>query len=217
MIDSFKKHDLLVRNIANEIISQIKKFDKIEKKKIDLDLPENDEYYSTPKIFGEKFDFYIKLYLFKTNSDQYKIDADAPADLEENDIRVIVYYNPKNFIRQQNEIKNNLIYTLRHEYEHFIQVVTDYESVTYPKTHKYKFDSLKNLLKKREIEPQVRGYFLQSQVEKKPMDLVIKDHLAKLEKNKQIEFLGPERKEIVISTLINYARALNLPVKTSKL
>lgn len=210
-----EKHDLLVQRIANHIMSNLKKFDKLSGRKTEVDLPEDRDYYMTPPIFGEKFEFYIKLYIFKTNSESYKIDADAPGDMEENDIRVALYYNPKNFIREQQEIKNNLIYTLRHEYEHLLQVLTDNESITYPHNHKYKSDSLKNLMKKKEIEPQVKGYFLQSKIEKRPMDLVIKDHLDKLEKNKQIEFLGPQRKEIIISTLINYAKALKLPVQTS--
>ena len=212
-----KKHDSLVQKIANQIIIQLRNFNLSDEKRTQIDLPEDRDYYMTPPIYGERFDFYVSLYLFKTNSDLYKIDADAPGDIEENDITIAIYSNPKLFVRQQKEIKNNLIYTLRHEYEHLIQVLTDDESITYPHTHRYKFDSLKNLMKKREIEPQVRGYFLQSKVEKKPMDLVIKDHLDKLEKNNQIEFLGPHRKEIVISTLINYAKALNLPVQTSKI
>jgi hypothetical protein len=74
---------------------------------------------------------------------------------------------------------------------------------------------LKTLLKRQEIEPQLRGYFLQSKKERKPFDTVIKNHLDKLEKNGQINFLGPERKQIVVDVLVNYAKEIKLPIKIS--
>ena len=51
--------------------------------------------------------------------------------------------------------------------EEHLKTIQDYENVTYPKTHKYRNDSLKTLLKRQEIEPQLRGYFLQSKKERK--------------------------------------------------
>ena len=44
---------------------------------------------------------------------------------------------------------------------------------------------------------------------------MIKNHLDKLEKNGQINFLGPERKQIVVDVLINYAKEIKLPIKIS--
>jgi len=209
------KHDTLINFIVKDILKQLKRFSVSDSDEDELDLPEEDDYYHTPFIYGESFPFYIELFLFKTDQKNYKIDADAPIDMDENNIAIAIYFNPKNLKNQIEEIKNNLIYTLRHEYEHLLQTIQDYENVTYPKTHKYRNDSLKNLLKRQEIEPQLRGYFLQSKKERKPFDTVIKNHLDKLEKNGQINFLGPERKQIVVDVLVNYAKEIKLPIKLS--
>lgn len=211
------KHDTLVSDITKTILQQLKLFNNSDEKEVQIDLPDEGEYYYTPFFHGETHSFYIELYLFKTNLPYYKIDADAPGDIEDNDIRVGIYYNPKLLKTQIVEIKNNLIYTLRHEYEHLLQVISEYERVSYPNKHKYKKDSLSNLLKQQEIEPQIRGYYLQSKKEKKPFDLVVSDHLDKLERNDQIRFLNPERKKIVIDILIDYAKKMNLPIKLSSL
>lgn len=211
------KHDTMVSNLVKVILEQLKLFNNSDLKEAQIDLPEEGEYYQTPFIKGESFPFYIELYLFKTNLQHYKIDADAPSEFEDNDIRVGIYYNPKLLKSQISEIKNNLIYTLRHEYEHLLQVISDYERVSYQKKHRYKKDSLSTLLKQQEIEPQVRGYYLQSKKEKKPFDLIISNHLDKMEKNGQISFIGPDRKKIVIDILVDYAKKMNLPIKLSSL
>jgi hypothetical protein len=206
------KHDTLVSVIVKDILNQLKLFNNSDEKEAQIDLPDEGEYYYTPFFYGETHSFYIELYLFKTNLEHYKIDADAPGDIEDNDIRVGIYYNPKLLKSQIQEIKNNLIYTLRHEYEHLLQVITDNERVTYSEKHRYKKDSLSTLLKQQEIEPQIRGYYLQSKKEKKPFEEVISAHLDKMQKNNQINFLSPERKQIVIDVLVDYAKKLNLPV-----
>jgi hypothetical protein len=211
------KHDNLIINITRDVLEQIKLFNNSKLSEAQVDLPDEGEYYQTPTFYGEVYDFFIELYLFKTNDESYKIEADAPGSLDEEFLRVAIYYNPKQIKSQIKEIRNNLIYTLRHEYEHLLQVITEYERVSYPKKHSYRGDSLSTLLKKKEIEPQIRGYYLQSKKELKPFDLVVSDHLDKLEKNKQITFLGPERKKIVIDTLVDYAIQLGLPIRTSKL
>lgn len=209
------KHDKLVSNISDEIMGELEKFNSSKLKEIQIDLP-YEGYYETPDFHGEVTDFYVELYFFKTKSSFYKIDADAPGSIEDDYIRVAIYYNPDLFLEQFSEIENNLIYTLRHEYEHLLQVITNYEKVEYKSDHKYKVDSLKTLMKKREIDPQVRGYFLQSKREKLPYDVVIKNHLSKLESNRQINFLSPLRKEILIKTLIDHAKKLKLPITVSK-
>lgn len=206
------KHDTLVNYIVKEILNQLKLFNNSDEKEAQIDLPDEGDYYYTPFFHGETHSFYIELYLFKTNLQHYKIDADAPGDIEDNDIRVGIYYNPKLLKSQIQEIKNNLIYTLRHEYEHLLQVISDNERVTYPGKHKYRKDSLSTLLKQQEIEPQIRGYYLQSKKEKKPFEEVISAHLDKMQKNNQINFLSPERKQIVIDVLVDYAKKLNLPI-----
>jgi len=211
------KHDTLVNYIVRDILGQVKLFSNSELEEAQIDLPDEGEYYYTPFIFGETFPFYIELYLFKTDSENYKIDGDAPGDFEDDNIRIGLYFNPSLLKNQIQQIKNNLIYTVRHEYEHLLQVISDYENINYPKKHQYKKDSLRTLLKRQEIEPQLRGYYLQSKKEKKPFDLVIKNHLDSLERNGQINFLGPERKDIVVKILVDYAKDLKLPVKLSNL
>lgn len=207
------KHDTLVTDIVKDILSQLKLFNNSELEEAQIDLPDEGEYYYTPFFHGETHSFYVELYLFKTNLQHYKIDADAPGEIEDDDIRVGIYYNPELLKIQIGEIKNNLIYTLRHEYEHLLQVISDNERVTYPGKHKYKKDSLSTLLKQQEIEPQIRGYYLQSKKEKKPFVQVISNHLDKLQKNNQINFLSPDRKQIVIDILVDYAKKLKLPIK----
>jgi hypothetical protein len=216
-IISESKHDTLVNYIVKDILGQVKLFSNSEIEEAQIDLPDEGEYYYTPFIFGETFPFYIELYLFKTDSENYKIDGDAPGDFEDDNIRIGLYFNPSLLKTQIQQIKNNLIYTVRHEYEHLLQVISDYENINYPKKHQYKKDSLRTLLKRQEIEPQLRGYYLQSKKEKKPFDLVIKNHLDSLERNGQINFLGPERKDIVVKILVDYAKDLKLPVKLSNL
>ena len=212
---SESKHDTLVTDITKDILNQLKLFNNSDEKEAQIDLPDEGEYYYTPFFHGETHSFYIELYLHKTNLQHYKIDADAPGDIEDNDIRVAIYYNPKLLKQQIGEIKNNIIYTLRHEYEHLLQVISDYERVSYSSKHRYKKDSLSTLLKQQEIEPQIRGYYLQSKKEKTPFDIVISNHLDKLQNNKQISFLNPERKQIVIDILVDYAKKLKLPIKLS--
>jgi hypothetical protein len=209
------KHDSLVSNITKDILEQLKLFNNSDLSEAQIDLPDEGDYYQTPIFHNEVHDFFIELYLFKTSDENYKIIGDAPGSIEDDYIRIGIYYNPEKLKSQIKEIRNNLIYTIRHEYEHLLQVLTDYDRVTYPKKHNYKGDSLTTLLKRKEIEPQVRGYYLQSKKESKPFDLVISDHLDKLEKNKQISFLSPKRKKIVIDILIDYAIKLGLPIKTS--
>lgn len=209
------KHDTLVSYIVKDILITLKKFTNSEMDEGQMDLPDEGEYYQTPFISGESFPFFIELYMFKHDAEDYKIDADAPMTIDEDNITIAIYYNPKKLKEQIDEIKNNLIYTVRHEYEHLIQSISEYENVTYEKTHRYKKDSLKTLLKRVEIEPQIRGYFLQSKKEKKPFDVVVKNHLDKLERNGQINFIGPERKRIVVDILVNYAKEINLPIKLS--
>ena len=211
------KHDSLVSNISRDVMDQLKLFNNSESSEAQIDLPDEGDYYQTPTFHNEVHDFYIELYLFKTNEENYKIVGDAPGSLDDDYIRIGIYYNPEKLKSQIREIRNNLIYTIRHEYEHLLQVLTDYDRVTYPKKHSYKGDSLTTLLKRKEIEPQVRGYYLQSKKESKPFDVVVSDHLDKLEKNKQITFLTPKRKKIVIDILVNYANKLGLPIKTTKI
>ena len=212
---SESKHDTLVTGIVKDVMVSLKSFSKSELVEDEIELPEEGDYYYTPFIRGESFPFYVELFLFKHNKENYKIDADSPISMDENNISVAIYFNPKNLKSQLSEIKNNLIYTIRHEYEHVLQTINDYENVNYNKQHNFKKDSLKTLLKRQEIEPQLRGYFLQSKNEKKPFDLVISSHLDKLEKNGQINFLGPERKQIVINVLVDYAKSIKLPIKLS--
>ena len=209
------KHDSLVSTITKDVLGQLKLFNNSDLSEAQIDLPDEVDYYQTPIFHNEVHDFFIELYLFKTSDENYKIVGDAPGSIEDDYIRIGIYYNPEKLKSQIKEIRNNLIYTIRHEYEHLLQVLTDYDRVTYPKKHNYKGDSLTTLLKRKEIEPQVRGYYLQSKKESKPFDLVISDHLDKLEKNKQISFLSPKRKKIVIDILIDYAIKLGLPIKTS--
>ena len=208
-------HDELVLTIVNDINEELNNFVSSNSKEYQVDLPSDGDYYQTPDFYGEVSDFYIELYLFKTKSHSYKIDADAPGSMDDDYVRVAIYLNPDNFESQQSEIKYNLLYTLRHEYEHLLQVMTDYGNIEYKSDKKYRKDSLSTLMKIKEIEPQVRGYYLQSKKEKIPYDTTIKNHLNKLEKNKQIKFLSPLRKEILIKTLIDHAKKLNLPIKLS--
>lgn len=209
------KHDTLVTDIVKDIMVHLKKFSNSELDEDEINLPEEGDYYHTPFIMGESFPFYIELFLFKTNDKKYKIDADSPISLDEDNISIAIYFNPENLKSQLSEIKNNLIYTVRHEYEHVLQTIYDYENVNYDKKHNFRKDSLKTLLKRQEIEPQLRGYYLQSKKERKPFDLVIGSHLDKLEENGQINFLGPERKQIVIDVLVDYAKSIKLPIKLS--
>lgn len=208
-------HDKLVLNIVDDINEELSNFVRSNRKEYQVDLPNDGDYYQTPDFYGEVIDFYVELYLFKTKSNSYKIDADAPGSIDDDYVRVAIYFNPDNFESQQSEIKYNLLYTLRHEYEHLLQVMTDYENIEYKSDRKYRKDSLSTLMKRKEIEPQVRGYYLQSKKEKVPYDTIIKNHLNKLEKNKQIKFLSPLRKDILIKTLIDHAKKLNLPIKLS--
>jgi hypothetical protein len=209
------KHDTLVGAIVKDILIELKGFVFSNLKDVEISLPEEDDYYHTPFIEGESFPFYIELFLFKEDRDKYKIDADAPSSMDENNLSIAIYLNPKTFKEEIEEIKNNLFYTVRHEYEHLIQTIYDNQNISYPKTHKYKKDSLRTLLKRQEIEPQLRGYFLQSKKERKPFDTVIKNHLDKLEANRQINLLSPERKNIVVKILVDYAKELKLPIKLS--
>ena len=209
------KHDSTVMTVVKDILQQLKYFNNSEYEEAQIDLPDEGEYYYTPLFYGETHSFYVELTLIKTNEDSYKIDGDSPGDIEDNDIRIAIYYNPKKLREQVFEIKNNLVYTVRHEYEHFLQTLTDYERVTYPVKHNYRKDSLSTLTKQREIEPQVKGYYLQSKKEKKPFDSVVYDHLDKLEKNKQVNFLSQDRKDIIVNILIGYAKKLKLPIKLS--
>jgi hypothetical protein len=70
-------------------------------------------------------------------------------------------------------------------------------------------------MKNTEIEPQIRGYFLQSKKERKPFDVVVSNHLDKLQKNGQINFLNEKRKNTVIEILVDFAKKMKLPIVLS--
>jgi hypothetical protein len=209
------KHDSLISEIVRDIMRELKYFSISDLDETEINLPDDYEYYSTPFFFGETHTFFVELNLIKTDDENYKIDADAPSDYEDDDIQVIIYFNPKLLKQQFSEIRNNLYYTVRHEYEHLLQVITEYERVLYSKKHKFKKDSLETLMKNTEIEPQIRGYFLQSKKERKPFDVVVSNHLDKLQKNGQINFLNEKRKNTVIEILVDFAKKMKLPIVLS--
>jgi hypothetical protein len=181
-------------------------------KEAQIDLPDEGDYYNTGSFYGESHDFYIELFLFKTNIPEFKIDADAPGDMDEDNIRVGIYANPNNYREQLNKIHVDLLYTLTHEFEHFLQVLTDYDRVHYTGKEKYKGDSLSTLIKPKEIEPQVRGYYALAKKLRLPFDKVVSDHLDTLVRHGQIKFASPERKQILIDTLVAHAQQMGLPI-----
>ena len=105
------KHDKLVSNIVGEIMLELESFNSSSNKETQIDLP-GDGYYETPDYYGDVTDFFIELYIFKTKGEKYKIDADAPGSLDDDYIRVAIYYNPDLLDEQFSEIKNNLIYNV---------------------------------------------------------------------------------------------------------
>jgi hypothetical protein len=207
-------HRGIISKITRQIISELKYF-MSESNLVEgnCEIPYEEDYY-TIKIYGQETSFYIDLYIFKTEEDNYKIDADAPASIDEDDIRVIIYANPKNYLKQLSEIYFNLIYTLRHEFEHFLQVQNDYKRIK-PSCYnhkRYRGDSLSTLLKPQEIEPQVIGYHFQSKKQNKSFLEILNYHLNQMEKNGQITFKSDNRKQILVDTLTSHAKELNLKI-----
>ena len=203
-------HKGITSAIVRDIIEQLKQYmesDIIDE--ISIDLPEENEYY-TIDAYGNKHDFYVELYLFKTQDKNYKIIGDAPGKIDEDNIRIGIYANPENYKSKLSEIYFNLIYTFRHEFEHLLQVISDYNRINKiyynDSFKKYRGDSLATLLKPQEIEPQILGYHLQSKKENKSFEVVISEHLDKLQANRQIIFKSKNRRDILINQLKESAK-----------
>jgi hypothetical protein len=208
----------LIKAIIKDIFGQLKSYMESDiDDEICIDLPDSDEYYITEKKYGFVFDFLLELYLIKSDISTYQIDADAPGSIDDDIVRVIIKINPKNYKQYLCEIYFNLIYTLHHEYEHILQVMSDYNRVKHGTRYNYRGDSLSRLLKYIEIEPQVRGYYIQSKKERKPFDLIINTHLDKMISTGQVKFKNNDRKEILVNLLINEARNMRLPIKLKNL
>lgn len=209
-------HKGITSAIVRNIIEQLKQYMESDiTDEISIDLPEENEYYSID-AYGNRNDFFIELFLSKTNNENYMIIGDAPGDIDEDNIRIGIYANPENYKLKLSEIYFNLIYTVRHELEHLLQVISGYERINKvyydDKFKKYRGDSLSTLLKPQEIEPQILGYHLQSKKENKPIEDVISNHLDKLEANGQITFKTNKRREILITQLRDSAKLYNLKV-----
>lgn len=208
------KFDSITRIVVNDIMMKLTEF--IEDEEEDY----NDELeYVLPKHLGLETEFMIDLYLLKSDINNYKIDADAPGEIDENDIRVVIYITENEPTKLLDQIYFNLIYTIRHEIEHLIQVYSDHPMTLKPKKYsritareprKYKNSTL---LKKQEIEPQVYGYYLQAKKENKPFEEVIKSHLNKLIQNGQYEFEDKSEYDYLIKTIIRKAKKLGLNIK----
>ena len=184
-------------------------------KEAQIDLPDEGDYYNTGSFYGDSYDFYVELFLFKTKDSEFKIDADAPGNMDEDNIRVGIYANPATYREQLQKIHGDLFYTLTHEFEHFLQVLTDYNRIEYTDKKRYRGDSLSTLIKPKEIEPQVRGYYALAKKLRQPFNKVASDHLDTLVKHGQINFSSPERKQILLNTLISHAHKMGLPIKLS--
>lgn len=208
------KHKKITKIAVNEIIEQLKQYmESDENESIMIGLPDENEYFDF-KCYGMNNSFYIELVLDKWNDASYKIDADAPAIIDEDNILIAITANPNNYKSQLSEIYFNLIYTFRHEFEHYLQVISDYNRInkscyTLPK---YRGDSLATLLKPQEIEPQVLGYHLQSKKENKSFIEIITEHVNKLENNGQVKFKDDSRKQIHLDILLSHAKKLNLRI-----
>jgi hypothetical protein len=208
------KHKKITKIAVNEIIEQLKQYmESDENESIMIGLPDENEYFDI-KCYGMNNSFYIELVLDKWNDASYKIDADAPAIIDEDNILIAITANPNNYKSQLSEIYFNLIYTFRHEFEHYLQVISDYNRInkscyTLPK---YRGDSLATLLKPQEIEPQVLGYHLQSKKENKSFIEIITEHVNKLENNGQVKFKDDSRKQIHLDILLSHAKKLNLRI-----
>lgn len=208
------KHKGIVSKVVREIIEQVKMYmESNETDSIMISLPDDNEYYDF-NSYGLNNSFYIELVMNKWDEQSYKIDADAPAVIDEDDILIAITANPNTYKSQLSEIYFNLIYTFRHEFEHYLQVISDYNRInkycyTIPK---YRGDSLATLLKPQEIEPQVLGYHLQSKKENKPFIDVVIEHINKLEKNGQVKFKEEKRKQIHLNTLLVHAKKLSIRI-----
>lgn len=208
----------IIRGIINDIFVQFKAYMESDiTDEICIDLPDDDDFYVTERKYGFDFEFLVELYLIKSDISGYQIDADAPGDIEDDIVRVIIKANPNNYKQYLSEIYFNLIYTLHHEYEHILQVMSDYSRVKYNRKHSYRGDSLTHMLKYVEIEPQVKGYYMQAKKERKPFDIIINNHLNKLISTGQIKFKNNDRREILINLLIDEAKNMRLPIKLKNL
>jgi hypothetical protein len=208
------KHKGIVSTVVREIIEQFKLYmESDETDCLMIDLPDETEFFDC-NCYGLKNSFFIELVLNKWDEPSYKIDADAPAIIDEDNILIGITANPNTYKTQLSEIYFNLIYTFRHEFEHYLQVISDYNRVNKDcyTISKYSGDSLKTLLKPQEIEPQVLGYHLQSKKENNPFIEVVNIHLNKLINNNQITFKSDKSKEILISTLLTHAQTLKLKI-----
>ena len=204
------KHKGIISKITREIIFELKQFMESDgEDTMVIDLPNSDDYF-TKKIYGVVSDFIIELYLFKTNDNNYMIIGDAPGDISDDNIRIGIYVNPQNYKRNLTQIYFNLIYTIRHEFEHLCQVISGDTRNIYKSKKKYRGDSLSTLMKECELEPQTLGYHLQSKKENKPFDEIVQNHLLKLENNQQITFKNETRKQILINEIKYCAKLLNL-------
>jgi hypothetical protein len=198
-------------DVVDDILEEIDDFLNSSEKELCVDLPTIDDFYTFKKFNGSDREFIVEIFLFKsTFCDKYVIDADSPGDDSENNIRFYIYLNPKKIKTYKDDLYFNLIYTFRHEFEHLLQVYTNYENIKYTPTKKYRGDSLKSLMKLREIEPQVYGYLLQSKIQKVPFESVIRKHLSQMEDNCQITFKNEKRKEILIKTILEHSKFLGL-------
>jgi hypothetical protein len=208
------KHKKITSIVVKEIMKQLKSYMESDvTDSIMIDLPNEGEYFDF-KCYGLNNSFFLELVLEKTNGLSYKIDADAPADIEEDNILIAISANPNNYKTQLSEIYFNLIYTFRHEFEHYLQVISDYNRIKKDcyNIKKYRGDSLATLLKPQEIEPQVLGYHLQSKKENKSFIDVVTNHIEKLEKNGQIIFKNEDRKQIHLEILLFHAKVLSLGI-----
>lgn len=203
-------HKGITSSIVRDIVTQLKLYMESDiTDDVVIDLPDNDDLFSI-KSYGNIQYFTVELFLFKTNEENYKIIGDAPGDDDEDNIRIGIYANPKNYKSKLSEIYFNLIYTFRHEFEHLLQVISGYNRINkiyYDKNFKkYRGDSLATLLKPQEIEPQILGYHLQSKKENKSFEDVISQHLDKLLANGQITFKSRNRRDILINQLKESAK-----------
>ena len=198
------KYDSITSNVVRDIMDEVIDFIDSDEMEEDIEFPE----YETPKYLGKINEFVVELYLRKQRRKNYKIDADAPGDLSENNIRIIIYLPKEGGKELLNELYYNLIYTFRHEFEHWLQVISDYSRVTADEPTN--LDS--TLFKRYEIEPQIMGYYLQSKKQKKPCEDDVREHLKKLVKNRQHKFKNKEEMEELISLLVSKGRQMKLKI-----
>lgn len=217
------KHDSNAREIANNLIFLLKDYmgdinlDDDDSINYTLPIDYNEEDFYIVSYNGLEYQFTIEYFIcIDSEIESYKIDADAPGDMSESDINIVLYINPNEYPNNVSEIYFNLIYTIRHEYEHLLQVYTDYERVLglirEDDMSEYS-DHLQYLMQPQEIEPQIRGYYLQAKKERKDFSEVVMSHLDKLERNGQVEFNDQKSKEILLNKLINISQELGLDIQ----